>query len=524
MEPRNSEGTSRGSGAEQLGSSGMPGTVYLVGAGPGDPGLLTLRGREILESCDAIVYDRLAANVLPTELGPQVQLYYVGKRADHHYLEQDEINTLLVQLAREGKQVCRLKGGDPFVFGRGAEEAEALRQAGVPFEVVPGVTAGIAAAAYAGIPVTQRGQAVRLCLVTAHEDPTKPNNQVDWKCFGTDPYGTVAAYMPLANLAVIASEMIAGGLDPQTPAAVIERGTLPGQRTITAPLSKLAAKVKKAGIRPPALFVVGKTVALHEQLSWYQERPLSGKRVIVTRPADQARQLITALRKLGIEPLMCPAIMTVPASESELAPLINSLGGYDWIFFTSENGVRYFLAMLEKLDLDIRALGGAKIAAVGSGTDLRLRAYRLRADFVPTAFRAEALLAEFRQQQPVAGLRILRVRGDRAKETLEEGLRAAGAEVDTVLAYTIQPAQVRPDVLDSIAAEGADAITFTSGSSVESFETLLPGHGLHAQVPAYCIGPVTAAVAEEVGWQNVVTTEVSTVAGLVDSLRRGLAG
>jgi uroporphyrinogen III methyltransferase/synthase len=504
--------------------STVPGTVYLVGAGPGDPGLLTLRGQQILLSCNAIVYDRLAASVLPSELAAEVELHYVGKRSDHHYLKQEQINVLLVRLAREGKTVCRLKGGDPFVFGRGAEEADTLQQAGIPFEVVPGVTAGIAAAAYAGIPVTHRGQAVRLSLVTAHEDPNKPNSQVDWKCFGSDPYGTVAAYMPVANLPAVAGEMIAGGLDPQTPAAMIERGTLPGQRTVAAPLCDLAAKVIETGIRPPAVFIVGNTVAFHERLAWFKERVLSGRRIIVTRPADQARQFITALRELGIDPLICPTIETVPASETELVPLADQLDGYDWVFFTSENGVRYFFTMLQALGKDVRALGNAKIAVVGSGTDLRLQSYHLRADFVPSAFRSEVLLREFRENEVLSGLRILRVRGDRASKTLEEGLRQAGAEVDTVLAYHIRPAQVRPDVLDAITGDGADAISFTSGSSVESFETLIPEHGLHAEVPAYCIGPITAAVAEKAGWREVVTAPVSTVVGLVDALREGLGG
>jgi uroporphyrinogen III methyltransferase/synthase len=431
-------------------------------------------------------------------------------------MSQEDINALLIRLAQAGQVVCRLKGGDPFVFGRGCEEAEALRQAGVPYEIVPGVTAGIAAAAYAGIPVTRRGEAVSVCLVTAHEDPTKPTNQVDWKVIGSHPHGTVAAYMPVANLAVVVSELIAGGLDPHTPAAVIERGTMPGQRTIAAPLHELADKVQQAGIRPPALFVVGKTVRLHETLAWRKERPLSGKRVIVTRPADQARELIGSLRDLGIEPLICPSIQTVPASESELVPLVSNLNEYDWIFFTSENGVRHFMSMLQALDLDIRALGGARIAAVGRGTELRLRHYFLRTDFVPTAFRGEVLLQEFE------GLKILRVRGDRGPATLEQGLRGAGASVDAVLVYHIKAAELRPDVADAIASDGAHAITFTSGSSVESFETLLPDHGLHADIPAVCIGPVTAKAAGDVGWRQVVTATKSTVAGLVDCLKETL--
>jgi uroporphyrinogen III methyltransferase/synthase len=500
------------------------GRVYLVGAGPGDPGLLTLRGREVLAACDAVVYDRLAAAVLPSDLPERVELHYVGKRADHHALPQAEINALLVRLARAGHDVCRLKGGDPFVFGRGGEEAEHLRSAGIPFEVVPGVTAGIAAAAYAGIPVTHRGEAVQVCLVTAHEDPTKPDAQVDWRCFGAARNATVAAYMPVANLAAIAAEMIAGGVDPDLPAAVIERGTLPSQRTVAAPLYRLAEAVARAGVRPPALFVAGPTVALRELLAWYRERPLCGRRVIVTRPADQSRRLITALHELGVEPLVCPSIRTEPAASEELERFADRLPEFDWVFFTSENGVRYFFALLTALDLDIRALGKVRIATVGRGTEERLAEYHLHADFVPSAFNARTLLEEFRASRRVAGLRILRVRGDRARTELEDGLRAAGATVDTLLAYRIRPAQIRTDVADAITVDGADAVTFTSGSSVEGFEQILPDHTLHERVVAICIGPVTAEAAERAGWRRVVTATESTIDGLVACLVGVLGG
>jgi len=263
-----------------------PGTVYLVGAGPGDPGLLTVRGRELLHRCDVVVYDRLAAPCLPSDLDDEVVLHYVGKRADHQAMEQGKINDLLVSLAHEGKAVCRLKGGDPFVFGRGGEEAEQLQREGIPFEVVPGVTAGVAAAAYAGIPVTHRGEAVRVTLVTAHEDPAKPERQVDWQRLGSERDGTVVAYMPVANLAAVAAQMIDGGADPDTPAAMIERGTLPAQRTIVAPLHQLAAQVAAARIKPPALLIVGPTVALHQTLNWYRERPLRTTLAWPTRGCD----------------------------------------------------------------------------------------------------------------------------------------------------------------------------------------------------------------------------------------------
>jgi uroporphyrinogen III methyltransferase/synthase len=498
------------------------GKVYLVGAGPGDPGLLTIRGHEILASCQAIVYDRLAATALPADLPEDVELHYVGKRSAHHTLQQHEINALLVRLASEGKTVCRLKGGDPFVFGRGAEEAEALRTEGLPFEVVPGITAGIGAAAYAGIPVTQRGEAVRVTLVTAHEDPDKQNGQVDWRLIGADPHQTVAAYMPVSNLEAVTRELMAGGLDPRTPAALIERGTLPSQRTIASCLQDLAAKVAAAAVRPPALLLVGRTVALHEHLAWLPEGPLSGKRVIVTRPADQAPKMIAALRRLGIEPLICPSIKTVAASESELVPLMADLGGYDWVLFTSENGVRYFFTMLRKLGKDVRALGPARIAAVGSGTAQRLAYYHLQADFVPTTFRGENLLQEFLAGRAVSGLRALRIRGDRAPTQLEDGMRQAGMIVDTVVAYHIRPAEIRPDIQDDIVAEGADAVTFTSGSSVEEFAAFALPRDLRAQALAVCIGPVTAEAASKAGWHRIVTAKVSTIDGLVETLSEAL--
>jgi len=500
------------------------GTVYLVGAGPGDPGLLTVRGKEVLYACDAIVYDRLAATVLPPDLADTVELHYVGKRADHHALPQDEINELLVRLAREGKDVCRLKGGDPFVFGRGGEEAEVLAAANIRFEVVPGVTAGIAAAAYAGIPVTHRGEAVRVSLVTAHEDPTKPGSQLDWRWLGSDADGTIAAYMAVGNLAEAAAELIEGGCDPQMPAAMIEHGTLPGQTTVVAPLCDLAAKVAEVGLKPPALFVVGRTVALRDKLHWFAEGSLRGKKVIVTRPADQARRLLDALAAMGVEPLICPTIRTEAAGPAELEALRDQLGAYDWLFFTSENGVRYFFAALDQLGLDVRSVARARFAAVGAGTADRLARYHIKADFIPTTYRAEAMLEAFCKQQTVVGQRILRIRGDRGPTTLEDGLRAHGAMVDTVLAYHIRPATIRPDILDTLRVEGADAITFTSGSAVESFERLVSDHDLHATVKAICIGPITADAAERLGWQQVIVADESSVAGLIDCVRRTLGG
>jgi len=511
-------------GTSTTGSNKRTGKVYLVGAGPGDPGLLTLRARDLLLAADAIVYDRLAAPALPPDLDAGVELHYVGKQADRHTLPQPEINALLVQLAQAGKQVCRFKGGDPFVFGRGGEEAEAIREAGLSFEVVPGVTAGVAAAAYAGIPVTHRGEAIRVTLVTAHEDPAKPEGQVDWRWLGQDANGTVAAYMPVSNLPAICEALLAGGLDPTTPAAVIERGTLACQRTITATVADLPAAVKAAAIKPPALFIFGKTVALREKLAWFEEQPLYGKRVVVTRPADQATKLITALHALGIEPLVSPVIRTERAAKRELQPLADDLASYDWIFFTSENGVRHFFAMLWELGHDLRALGQARCAAIGSGTADRLASHGIRADFLPSSFQSQVMLREFVAFGDVSSAKILRVRGDNAPTSLEDGLRQAGARVDTVLAYHIRQARIRPDIAREIATGGADAVTFTSASSVNSFESLLPDHGLHAKAVAACIGPVTEAAAREAGWRRILTAETSTIAGLVETLGQFLAG
>lgn len=516
--PDDTAGSGAGDGAGGAAGAPRPGKVYLVGAGPGDPGLLTVKGREVLLACDAVVYDRLAATALPPDLPAGVELHYVGKMASRHTLPQPEINALLVALARAGKTVCRFKGGDPFVFGRGGEEAEALRGAGIAYEVVPGVTAGVAAAAYAGIPVTHRGESVRVSLVTAHEDPGKPTSQVDWKWLGSDPHGTVAAYMPVSNLPAVAEQLIAGGMDPATPAAVIECGTLACQRTVSAPLRELAAVIQREGIHPPALFVVGRTVALREKLAWFEERPLHGRRVVVTRPADQAVKLIDALHALGIEPLVCPVIRTERAEGGELAPYLGDLDGYDWVFFTSENGVRHFFGLLRDLDLDVRALGGARIAAIGRGTDQRLAQFGLRADFVPSTFQSTVMLEEFRALGSPEGLRILRVRGDNAPPSLEEGLRAAGAATDVVTAYRVLPARMRPEVAGLLEMHQVDAVTFTSASSVRGFEDLLPGHGLHADTAAVCIGPVTAREAVAAGWRSVVTAEVNTIAGLVATL------
>ncbi len=492
----------------------MVGKVYLVGAGPGDPGLITLRALEVLRQAQVVVYDRLANPRLLDEAPPEAERIDVGKGPGRHRATQEEIHRILIDRAREGKRVVRLKGGDPFVFGRGGEEARALRAAGIPYEVVPGVTSAVAAPAYAGIPVTHRGLTSAFAVVTGHEDPTKEGSDLDWEALAR--VGTLVILMGVGRLPALVERLKAAGMDPRTPAAVVERGTTPRQRTVVATLETLVERVQAAGIRPPAVTVVGPTAALARELAWLPEaRPLLGRRIVVTRSRAQASALRAGLEALGAEVIEVPTIrIEPPADPAPVDDALRDLSRWDWVVFTSVNGVEQVWARLEALGLDARAFAPVRIAAVGAATAAALADRGLRADAVPASYRTEALPDALGE---AAGRRILLLRADIAPPTLARALVERGAQVTSIVAYRTVQEAIDPAV--RAAVEEADALTFTSASTVRNFFAALP---VPRRARIFCIGPVTAAEARAHGLRVDGVAEVHTIPGLIETVVRGL--
>ncbi len=499
------------------------GMVFLVGAGPGDPGLLTLRGGELLVGCDAIVYDALANPALlalasVTERRTPVELHDVGKRGGaQESSKQEDINALLVRLGREGKRVVRLKGGDPLMFGRGSEEAQALAAAGVPFEIVPGVTAGIAAAAYAGIPVTHRGVATSVTFVTGHEDPAKDTTQVDWSALARAG-GSIVLYMGVKTLPRIAERLIAGGMAASTPAAAVQWGTYPHQRTVTATLDTLSAAMEQDGITAPVITIIGDVVALRREIAWFDKRPLFGKRIVVTRARSQSASLSERLLSAGAAVLEMPATRIEAGDASPLRNALARLDQYGWLVFTSQNAVRIFWDILRGESRDARALAGVKIAAVGPATAEALLEHGLAVDVSPDRFVAEALLDALRDRRDVRGVRVLYVAAAGARETLENGLEELGAVVDRVEVYrSVTDGEGADALREELLAGKADLVTFTSASSVASFVVAV-GDDAARLAPAASIGPITTDAARDHGLDVVVEAERSTIDGLVDAI------
>jgi len=491
----------------------MTGIVYLVGAGPGDPGLMTRRSLELIAAADVVLYDRLIPPGALDGARPGASLRYVGKEPGAPAMEQEELNSLLVELGRAGRRVVRLKGGDPFVFGRGGEEAEALASAGVRFEVVPGVTAGVAAPAYAGIPVTHRDMASAVAFVTGHEDPRKDAKSIrahsaepsacgttslDWEALARFP-GTLVLYMGVRNLGLIAERLVAAGRDPAQAAAVVASGTLGGQRTVEGSLSEIAGRVAEAGLRPPAITVIGPVAGLRDTLAWLERRPLHGQVVAVTRARAQASELAGRLRELGAEVVEAPAIRIEPRPVT-----IPPLGGYSVLCLTSPNGVRLFF---EALDGDARALAGVTVAAIGPGTAAELASHGVRADVVPERFVAEALLEALPE---VAGSKVLVARAAQARDVLPDGLRERGAEVDEVPLY-----ETVPEPIDASALDGATYVTFTSSSTVRFF---LEQGGSVQGARVVSIGPVTSDALRGHGIEPHVEARRHDIDGLVAAI------
>lgn len=495
------------------------GRVYLVGAGPGDPGLITVRGVQCLEQAAVVVYDRLVDPTLLRHAPPTAELIYAGKSARNHALTQDEINAILVDRGARGNSVVRLKGGDPFVFGRGGEEIEALLEAGIPFEVVPGVTAAVAAPAYAGIPVTHRGVSSSFAVVTGHEDPTKPDSSINWSTLATAT-GTVVFMMGVENLSLIVRQLTSHGRSPETPVALVRWGTWPQQAVLTGALHNIVERVAAQGFKPPAVIVVGDTVKLRERFRWFDNRPLSGTRVLVTRAREQASELSRRLHDLGAETLEAPAIaITEPDDFAPLDAAIERLGSYDWVLFTSPNGVTGVFDRMDHLARDARAFGGVNIAAVGPATSQALRRHGLTPDLIPDRFLTDAVAAGL-IARGVAGRRVLLPRTDIVGEDLAGALEGAGALVDQVVAYrTVQAPGIDPEVAGRLAAGEVDFVTFTSSSTVRNLLAALDGRQELLQRPTIVsIGPVTSRTARESGLDVRVEAVEHTVPGLVAAL------
>jgi uroporphyrinogen III methyltransferase/synthase len=494
------------------------GTVYLVGAGPGDPGLVTRRALELIAAADVVVHDRLVPAALLSHAPATSELVYVGKQPGGDSTGQEEINELLIERARRGKRVVRLKGGDPFVFGRGGEEAEALADAGVRFEIVPGVTAGVAAPAYAGIPVTHRDVASAVAFVTGHEDPSKDDSAIDWRALAAFP-GTLVFYMGVRNLGLVAERLIEHGRSRDEPAAVVERGSVPSQRTVTGSLAAIAETARAEGIRPPAVTVIGPVTALRERLAWLEQAPLHGRKVIVTRARAQASGLAARLAELGAEVVEAPAIKIAPRSEDALvSEAIGRIaaGEYDVICLTSPNGAEILLGAISNAGLDARALAGTTLAVIGPGTARALEEGGLRADIVPAQSIAEALAQDLVESE-LAGKRVLVARAAEARDLLPERLRAAGAEVEVVALYDTVRAQLSGDRIAEVA--DSDYVTFTSSSTVRYFVEALGGPDrFPTRARVVSIGPVTTQTALELGLEVNVEAKRHDIDGLLDAL------
>lgn len=498
------------------------GICYLTGAGPGDLGLVTLRARELVSQAEVLVYDYLCNPEILAWAPKDAEIIYAGKKAAQHTLTQDEINSLLIEKTRSGKRVVRLKGGDPVLFGRGGEEAEALAEAGLRFEFIPGVTSAIAAPIYAGIPVTHRDHASQLTIFTGHEDPTKPETSIDYAHLAKTP-GTKVMLMGVERLKRITTELLAHGADATTPVGLVRWGTTGRHSSIHGNLENIAQRVEDAGFKAPAVAVIGGVAAMHDQLSWFEKRPLFGKRVLVTRSRKQAGVLSDSLMKLGADVFELPTIKIVPpVNEREFAELVVDAHNYDWLIFTSPNGVEAFFEMFYRVFQDARSLGGVRIAAIGPATSAKVREYRFAVDLQPKEYVAEAIVAAFKEHGSIENLRILIARAEQARDVLPNELEALGAIVDIAVAYrTIPETEDTIGAQNRFRAEGADVITFTSSSTVENFVAL--GLPWPEGIKTASIGPITSKTLREHGLPVDIEASRFDIPGLVEAIRHAFA-
>ncbi|MEN8189401.1 MAG: uroporphyrinogen-III C-methyltransferase [Thermodesulfobacteriota bacterium] len=512
-------------------TNNKPGKVYLVGAGPGDPGLITMRGKYLLEKAEVVVYDYLANPKLLKHVPQEATFIYAGKKGGvQHTHTQEEINQMLVDWAQAGKTVVRLKGGDPFIFGRGGEEIEKLAGEGVDFEVVPGVTSATAAATYAGIPITHRSYTASVAFITGHEDPTKADSNIDWSKLATGA-GTIVVYMGIKNLPTIVDNLIANGRDPKTPVAVVRWASTPEQRSVVGTLETITDVVKKAGIKPPALIIVGEVVKLKDTIDWYEKRSLFGKRIVVTRTREQASELVAALEESGANCLEYSTIQLDPVENYEvLDEELDRIGEYHWILFTSLNAVNYFFKRLYERGMDSRNLKGPDIAAVGKATADLLLEYGISADLIPSTFTGEGL-AESLLDLGVEGRNILIPRAVKAREILPETLRGAGAQVTVAPIYQNRPPEGRKESLrKELENKQVDMVTFTSSSTVRNFLSMLDVTDkdelalLLDGVKIAAIGPITAKTVTDNGLKVDVQPDNFTIAELVQAIVHHYAG
>jgi len=498
------------------------GTVYLVGAGPGDPGLITARGRELLDLCTAVIYDNLVADELVVSLPVEVERHYVGKRADKPCKSQDEINALMVELARAEKTVVRLKGSDPLIFGRGGEEAKFLKEHGIKYEIVPGITAGIAAPAYAGIPCTDRRKASFVMFVTGHKAREKSFSTVPWDWVARAKGGTIVIYMGVGEIKNIVGRLIENGMAADTPVAVIERGTYPSQRVVTAPLKDMPAQVINHAIRPPSIFVIGEVVNLQPVMEWLGDKPLFGKRIMVTRPGDQAQEMYRLLREKGAEVQPYPTIATEEHHDESTWTIIKNVkSDVKWLVFTSENGVRYFVRQLLDHLGDIRKLAEYNIAAMGHGTARALKQYHLKADFIPEATTSNGLARELAAHPSVSNSTVIRVCGNLESDTVTETLAQSGADaIPLQVFHTVYPAWPQ-DYKDKLLNYPPDAVIFTSGRGVEGlFKNLsqIEADAILADAQIISIGPMTSRRVKAHGLTVSFESNTPAIPALVDEL------
>ncbi len=500
------------------------GTVYLVGAGPGDPGLLTLRGAELLARADVVVYDALVNPELLRLAPVSAERIYGGKRAKDHAIPQDQLNQLLVQKAKTGKCVVRLKGGDPYIFGRGGEEAEVLAEAGVPFEVVPGISSIVAAPNYAGIPLTHRDHCSSFTVFTGHEDPTKETSSLDLGWLAAAP-GTKVILMGVERIKTLSHQLIEKGMSADTPVGMIRWGTTGRQQTLIATLGTVAGEVERTGFSAPAVTLIGDVVTLRDRLNWFEKRPLFGQRVVVTRTRDQASQVSRRFRDLGAEVLEIPTIkIDAPDNRKDLVEAIIGLNSYEWLVFTSPNGVTAFFEAFFKCFKDLRDLGGCRIAAIGPATAAKLTELHLQVDLMPEAYVGSEIAEAFKQEQDIENLNILLLRAQVANPDLPKALAELGAIVDDVACYkTVPEIEDVNGAAEQFEKEGADWITFSSASTVENFHARFPLPECRQNYPALrfaSIGPETTKALTALGLKPAVEATPHTIEGLVQAVKK----